>query len=69
MPYLVGFDEGAFSKKYMTFLLGVVGVDITHEKEIIHKMHQLEQIGVHTLFAIQEHEERLTNNQKTVIQD
>ena len=40
VPYLIGFDEGAFSKKYMTYMLGVVGVEITKEKEIIKKIEQ-----------------------------
>lgn len=30
-PYLVGFDEGAFSKKYMNYLLGIIGVEVTYE--------------------------------------
>lgn len=40
-PYLVGFDDGAFSKKFMTYLLGVVGVEVTREQQVIRKLHQL----------------------------
>jgi hypothetical protein len=68
LPYLVGFDQGAFSKKYMTFLLGVVGVKVTHERELVTKMEQLEEIGVHICFTVQEHEEKLTERQKIAIE-
>ena len=53
---MVGFDEGAFSKKYMNYLLGVVGVETNYDKEIVVKMEQLEQIGVRTLFTVKEYE-------------
>jgi len=38
---LVGYDEGAFSKKHMNFLLGIVGVKLTPEKEVVNKMEKL----------------------------
>lgn len=53
----------------MNFLLGVVGIEVAHEKEVIHRLNRLQDMGVNSVFTIQEYEEeKLTEKQIKVLE-
>ena len=49
---MLGIDEGAFRHLYITYLFGVMGVEVVHERRILTKLQKLEKIGIGSLFLI-----------------
>ena len=61
--YLIGVEQGAFKHKDITYLVGAIGTELTHETNISEQIKQFRSVGINSLLLIPRKEEDLSYQQ------